>query len=639
MRAKSSILAATLCFTLIVPMTTSAQSIESRPRRVYSAQEPNIRAAAYKPDGVIKSRAAGEVGANAAEAASLESLIPREGLQFYLEVRNGGVGELARAARALGPVTKLLGSGPMKVSASEFSSFVIGNIGALAGARIALVSYGANGAAALVEAANDSDAQQLKAGIAQMLGTGKAAAKAGQVDVDVRSRMVVAGSRPIVDMLTGAAGAAVIANDQDFMRASGRFSNDPFFAYMDIGSMPLLLPTTADAAGAAYAAGALAALNNRPYAIAMGGSFQGDVVTLRALMLYRANQSAGTFAGLFSSITSSARMGHPAAPSFAATDADLFVDVMIDWDKLYESVESIMSMMAGAQSGGGPQSSGAQRADLFAMAEASLGFSIKNELLPTLGNELAVSLSGFDRFLPSAARSAAYGQAARGTPRLQMPRFMLMVALKDPAGFERLISRLISKQGGSAAQLARATYRGATISYNKDVAYAISGGFFIISGSVADIRRSLDDHAAGSSLGSTAEFRAAVGSSQQAMMQVYLSSGVSNKIFEAISTEVVKANAELKDFVRSAAQTRSAIGLTITPDSDGLMMEMRAPTNMTFVALAAMATGKSSPYGITSAPAAGVGIPTPTTPAASIRNADGRRVPKMTNDDMTDRRP
>ncbi|HVG17998.1 MAG TPA: hypothetical protein VNI02_03030, partial [Blastocatellia bacterium] len=153
------------------------------------------------------------------------------------------------------------------------------------------------------------------------------------------------------------------------------------------------------------------------------------------------------------------------------------------------------------------------------------------------------------------------------------------------------------------------------------------------------IRRALDARATGSSLASTAEFRAAIGSSQQAMMQAYLSPGISSKIFESISTDVVKANAELKDYVRSATQTRSAIGLTMIPDSDGLMMEMRAPTNLTFMALAALATGKSAPYGITSAPVTGVGIPSPTAPAAKTRNADGRRVPKMTSDDLMDRRP
>jgi Protein of unknown function (DUF3352) len=418
------------------------------------------------------------------------------------------------------------------------------------------------------------------------------------------------------------------------MNARARFSDDPFFAYMDLASMPIGLPGGEDQASAAYTAGALAALNSKPYAIAIGGSLEGDSVMLRALLLYTTGQNAGPLAGLFSSIASQAGLGQPVGASFAAPDADLFVDVMIDWEKLYEAIGSVFSTIAGAQSNEASQS-GAQGPDLFAMAEASLGFSIKNDLLPTLGNEVAVSLAGFDRFFGPASRPMSNGQKAAQP----LPRFMLMIALKDPARFEKLVSRFINKSGGASAQLSRVPYRGATVSYNKDVAYAISGGFFMIGGSRNDIYRALDARALGNSLATTAEFRASVGTPRQAMMQAYLSPGVSNKIYETISADIVKSNAELKDYVRRAAQARSAIGLTMAIDPEGISMEMRVPTNLTFMALAAMATGKSAPYPITSTPASGIGIPNPTTPALRTRNADGRRVPKMTSDDVTNRRP
>jgi hypothetical protein len=639
MRVKFSIPVAALCFTLIVSMSAFPQSTESRPRTVSSAQELNTQPIAYKPGNTLTSRNAGDRPSSAAETATLESSIPRAGLQFYFEIRNGGLAELARAATALGPVTKLLSSGPVKVSTPDLTGFVVANLGALAGARIALASYGANGMAALIEAANDADAQQLKAGIAQLLGANRVAAriraKASEIDVNVRGRLVMAGTRAIVDSLAETNGAAAVVNDHEFMNARARFSNDPFFAYMDLGSMPFGWPATGDASTAAYTTGALAALNSRPYAIALGCSLQGDAVTLRALMLYNPNQSAGPFAGLFSSIASG-QMGQPVAANFAATDADLFADMMIDWDKIYEAIESVFAMIASAQSKGDAQSGSLQSVDVFAMAEASLGFSIKYDLLPTLGNEVAISLSGFDRFLIPATRLASRATASTRPP---LPRFMLMVALKDSARFEKLINQFINKQGGAAGQLARAPYRGATISYNKDVAYTISQGFFIISGNSADIRRALDARALGSSLASTAEFRAAVGSSEQTMLQAYLSAGITKKLSESISADIVKANAEMKDFVRSAAQTNSAIGLTMMPDSDGLMIEMRAPTSLTFIALAALATNKPGSDVATAAPASGIGIPNPTAPAARTRNADGRRVPKMTNDDVTSRRP
>jgi hypothetical protein len=626
MRAMNSILVAVLCFTLVESVTALPQS---------SARELNAQPVAYDHSDFLAGRNPGDKPATRAERATLESSIHREGLQFYFEIRSGGLQELAQAANALGPVTKLLASGPMKVSTPDMASFLVGHFGLLAGARLALVGYGANGMAALIEAGSDSDAEQIRAGIAQLLGAGKVARKAGEMGVKARGRLVVAGSPAITSAIIDASGGAVIANDQGFMKARARFPDDPFFAYMDLASMPLAaMPGGGDNASAAYTAGALAALNSKPYAIAVGGSLEGDSVMLRALLLFNTDQSAGPLAGLFSSVASQAGMGRPVGASFAATDADLFVDVMIDWEKLYEAIGSVFSAIAGAQSNEASQSGVAQSPDLFAMAEASLGFSIKNDLLPTLGNEVAISLSGFDRFFGPASRPVS--NAGKAAP---LPRFMLMVALKDPAKFEKLIGRIISTPGRASAQLARVPYRGATVTYNKDVAYAISGGFFIIGGSRNDICRALDARALGNSLASTPEFRASVGSSGQAMMQAYLSPGVAHKIYELIYAEVVKSNAELKDYVGKTAQPRSAIGLTMASDPDGLSMEMRVPTNLAFMAIAAMASGKPASYPITSAPSSGIGIPNPTTPASRTRNADGRRVPKMTSDDLMNRRP
>src|ERR1044072_9380570 len=306
MRAKTSILIAALCFTLIISV---------------SAQELNIQPAGYKSADSLKGRDAGDI-LEGAGIAALQSAVHREGLQFYFEIRNGGLAELARATNALGPMTKLLGSGPMKISTADMMGFVVENLGALANARLALASYGANGMAALIEAANDSDAQRLKTAIAQLLGGNKGAtkggAKPGDMDVKVRDRLVVAGSRAIVSMLIDAGASATIVNDREFMKARARFSDAPFFAYMDLAPMPLELPGSGDGAGAAYAAGALGALGSRPYAIAMAGSLDGDSVMLRALMLYNTNQSSGPLGGLFSSISSAARMGQPVAANFAA---------------------------------------------------------------------------------------------------------------------------------------------------------------------------------------------------------------------------------------------------------------------------------------------------------------------------------
>jgi hypothetical protein len=362
---------------------------------------------------------------------------------------------------------------------------------------------------------------------------------------------------------------------------------------------------------------------------------KGDAVTVRALVMFNTKRAEESLLGLFGFGRGATEMGQPVAANFAAADADIFVDCMLDWDKLYDGIQTMFERIASAQPNAGLQPSGAQSGDLFAMAEASLGFSIKNDLLPTLGNEVAVSLSGFDNFMESfMAKPGAQTAALR---RPSMPRFMLMVALKDPAKFEKLMARLLDKMGSQS--LARASYRNATILYNKDIAFAVASNFFMLSGSVMNIRRAMDARALGNSLAASADFQAALGSPRRAMMQAYFSSNLSNKLYDTILSEAVKTNPSLKEFARKTAQPRSPIGLTVVPDSDGMMLEMRVPTNLIFMAIASLANSKPASSEPAYSQPAGVGIPSPTSPSTRTRTVDGRRVPRLTDEDLRDRRP
>ncbi|MGA9767448.1 MAG: DUF3352 domain-containing protein [Blastocatellia bacterium] len=615
MKFKSSIFVA-LCFALILPASVWPQSLNTRPRRAVPV--------AFEVRDIRATRATDSRAASPAKPATLESFVPREGLQFYFEIRNGGLAELARAGSAMTPVTKMLSAGPVKATTEDLTAFVISNLAALSNARLALAGYGTSGTAALIEAASPADAEQLRAGVSVLFTRNRAA----DLGIGLQGRMVVAGEKATVARILESNGTFAVVEDQGFMKARERFSADQFFAYAELGSQSL--PSGFGTGNAAYDAGMLAGLGARPYAIAMGGSLQGDAMIVRALMLFSSKQSADSLFGMFGSLTSTGQTGQSVAATFAAPDADIFVGFMLDWDKLYDSIQSVLGMIATAQSNNNPQAD----KDLFAMAEASLGFSIKNDLIPTLGNEVAISLSGFDsvmRLVPQPGMRKVVAQ------KPTTPRFMLMVALKDPVRFEKLIARLVNPTGSQSP--ARVTYRNAAISYNKSFAYAITDKFFMIGGSVTDIRRALDAHALGTSLASTADYRAAVGPARQTMLQAYLSSNLSNKLYDSVLAEAAKSNAALKEFVSKPAQMRSAIGLAMLPDSDGLMMEMRVPTSLTFMALAYLATNKPAVNSPVSSEPSGLGIPNPTGPSTRTRTMDGRRVPTLTNEDLRDRRP
>src|SRR6185503_4180239 len=215
MKLKSSILVA-LCFALILPASALPQSLNPRPRRVTPV--------AYE---VHATRTTDSRAAVAAEPATLESFVPREGLQFYFEIRNGGLAELARAGSAMTPVTKMLAAGPVKATTEDLMAFVISNLAALSNAKLALVGYGASGTAALIEAANPTDAEQLRAGVSVLFTRNRPAAKtasAGELGVSLQGRMVVAGERATVARILESNGSFAVAEDQGFMKARERFS-------------------------------------------------------------------------------------------------------------------------------------------------------------------------------------------------------------------------------------------------------------------------------------------------------------------------------------------------------------------------------------------------------------------------------
>jgi hypothetical protein len=210
------------------------------------------------------------------------------------------------------------------------------------------------------------------------------------------------------------------------------------------------------------------------------------------------------------------------------------------------------------------------------------------------------------------------------------PRFMLMVGLKNAAKFEQLMARLINKAG--AQSMTHTAYHGATIHATKSIAFAVTKDFFLLSGSTADLHRALDAYITGNSLAASTEFRATMSSARATTLQLYLSSAVTTKLFDSLQTEAAKASGSVKELAQPPARI-AGLGLSVLPDADGTVVEMRAPARLAFAAMAALATSK--PASRTTAPA-GFGIPAP---ATAPRPASSSRVPKMTDDDMLTRRP
>lgn len=604
-----------LCLVCWLAQTALPQSPDLRPRRAVQPLAFNGSASGAHNPMAVES-----------ESLSLDSLVPRDGLQFYFEARGSGMAQLAQSANAFAPIMKMM-TRPLRASTNDFAAFAADQMGRLARAKFAFVGYGAEGTAALIEAPTPADAESLRTDLARWLGV-RGNQTSGAAGLAVRGRLLFAGEQAIVNRLAEADGVYPLGKDQFFARARARFSSDPLFAYVEIGAPPL--PSPADPANSAYLEGMLAGLAMRPSAIAMGGRLAGDTLIVRAQILMNQQRGASSLFGLFSPLASAATAGETRAATFAASDTNVFVDFRLDWEKLLQSIETMFATITGAQTNNGAPLTQRTFADPMASLEQSLGFSIRNDLLPTLGNEVAISLSSFDMFFAPQRTTGA--QKASAAP-LMPPGFMLMIALKDATKFEQLMSRLVTKSG--AQTLTRTAYHGATISSNKRIAFAVTKDFFLLGGSAADLRRALDAYSMGNSLAVSNEFRAVVGSTRETTAQLYLSSAVATKLLESLQIETAKAIGSVKELAQPPARV-AGLGISVLPDADGMLLELRVPATLAFAAMAALATGRPANADLMATPD-GFGIPAPTTTAP--RHANGSHVPKMTEDDMVTRRP
>jgi len=603
MKLRSSVFVATLCFTLSLSTVAPAQNYTRARQAAEAARDSVVSNTPADPPAPNTSRVSQP--ATPTRAAMLEGIVPRNGLQFYFEIRGGGFAQVMQSAPALAPLVKSF-AGQAKLSLQDFTAFALAQAGTLARARVALVGYGGTNAAALFEVASGADAESLKASLTNMLASNHLA----DVSVSLVGEVVVAGAKSTVEKCAGSTDRFPLAEDRMFMKMRDRFAADPFFAYMELDSQLALMP---DGESASYLAGFMTGLQSRPYALACGGSLERDMVRLKALALFTSGKTEGLFSDIFSSENKAGLVG----ASFAAPDADLFLDVTLNWNKVYDSMQSLFGMAAGAMMGANAQpADAAPGSDLFQMAESRLGFSIKNDLLPTLGSEFAISFADFDRLVKPTPQPVADDTSAR--PQIKMPRILLMVELRDPAKFEKLFYRLLSPPNRTPVELSEETYRGVTIKSGPMTAFAITRGFFLFAPSVAEIRRALDGRASGRSLASSADFRSAVGSSDRPAMQAYVSSGMASILLKSILAQAMKSNEALRGLAQSSTQGRSAIGLTMKPEAEGLMLEMRVPANLAFMAIASMATSKPAPYGIST---------------SGERRNGGRRTPKMTDED------
>jgi len=287
----------------------------------------------------------------------------------------------------------------------------------------------------------------------------------------------------------------------------------------------------------------------------------------------------------------------PEAPSILPDDTELLVSTSIDFAQTYQEMKKLAESQAKAQIGRpkserwengvlveqGPIRQTAE--DGFAQFEKKAGFKIADDLLPVLGNELAIGMSlkqanmmnMFGIPTPPAPKSSTEKQ--KGPESLPV----FMVAIRDREAAQRLMPRVLDGLGiGEAKLIAQNEHVGDSeiVNFAGVFSYAFIGNFLVVSDS-ATVRRVAEVSMNMGTLGSNNAFRTARHwQPRQTLGEIYVSPAIMEGYQQQISKQAGTMDQSMRDFLMKLSPKSSAVTYSLWHDGPGTLHELHLPKNL-----------------------------------------------------------
>jgi hypothetical protein len=286
-----------------------------------------------------------------------------------------------------------------------------------------------------------------------------------------------------------------------------------------------------------------------------------------------------------------------AAAAAAPADADIFLTTSLDWEQIYTSALGSAALNTaltapgmrvteeGGDPGGEDEAKPPKPEEAVATIEKLFGFKFKEDLIPALGNEVALSM-------PFDSNEIFGGRTHRRPPKKEEEKeneskagAVVIVSLNDPEKIRKILPRVLVALGfvpfGDRASQAERR-EGFEINSAGGFAYSIADRFLIISEDVAAVRHAVDAYAARRTLASSDSYRDATGwQAPQKLVQAF----VSDALMRATVEETKRRSGDSTDpLVRTLLAQLEAppesASFETTNEGDSVVHEMRVPVSM-----------------------------------------------------------
>jgi hypothetical protein len=275
----------------------------------------------------------------------------------------------------------------------------------------------------------------------------------------------------------------------------------------------------------------------------------------------------------------------------APADAELFIAGSLDWTQIYNSTlgsASVNPAALAAAYGGDEGDSKAERQptvdETIAAVEKLFGFKFKEDLLPALGNEVAISV-------PLNTSDFGLGRPRSGgeekKEREAEPGFLLLAALNNPERVGEILPRALVVFGFASLGTPQRTEKRKgfdihVLGEGSGFSYTIINNF-LVAGELKAVRYGIDAFDSRQTLASTNVYRDAVAwQAKQKLLHLYLSDTILKNSLE----EIKKRSGGSTDPVVHAllaqlegAETAPA-SYEATNEGDVVMHEVRLPVSL-----------------------------------------------------------
>jgi hypothetical protein len=330
---------------------------------------------------------------------------------------------------------------------------------------------------------------------------------------------------------------------------------------------------------------------NLPEAVGVAVALEGDDVVVRA-MLINAPGTPNNLIPFIPALVSGPEIA-PRAAALSPAETAMFVSASLDWPRIYDA------MMKGMKSPRRPDDKGTRETDdssafelQIAMLEQALGFKIKEDLLGSLGNEVAVNLpASLFKFSPNTGIQIA-SEATTNASQSSQPGITVFISLNDKERVREMLPRVLEVLGLKAAGAAAQTEKRAGIEITNygTVSMAFIDDFLVISPEVAALRSLIDAHENNQTLAGNADFKNSMSwQSSRVLGQVYMSSDIT-----AREETFVQLDDKLQQLFARFSQKLDPITHAVFNDSAGLFHELHLPREWVAMMLAGLTIDRAT---------------------------------------------